>query len=555
MKFRTWAASGRLPLAVLLVAGAVVIGGIGLALTDEQPLPSFRSQACALPSEWLLRTKRGYLAERSGQISLLPRYPAYVGTTEGGWSHSGPWGYLQRIPIVFHAPDIIEPRGEIDRPVTLADIAPTVMAMFNAILRTEDGHRMDEVAGFDPSSLKREPPRLVLVVVWDGGGWNVLEHWPESWPNLSRLMANGTTFTDATVGSSPSVTPSVHTTLGSGVFPWLHGITGIPIRDEEGEVVDSFLKGESSRFIEVPTFAERWDEHNGNRALVGMVGYEPWHLGMIGQGSEDQTGDKDDAVWLDTETNEWISNLDHYNLPATFEDQPGLDQDLARLDAEDGEVDGAWGSNRILDDRARIDETPAFITYHGRALRNLIDAEGYGQDRTTDLLFTNFKQIDRVGHYFNMASDEVRQSLEETDRQLGEIVTAMDESIGKGKWVLVVTADHGQQPDAEVVDGYGIDPKEVKHDIDAEFGDITRAVWPTEVFLEEDALEREGHNVEEVARWLGDYRLAQNTQRPDILIAGAGRFDPRDRLFSMAIPSRMLSDLECGGRESESPSR
>ena len=87
------------------------------------------------------------------------------------------------------------------------------------------------------------------------------------------------------------------------------------MRDEHGEVVDAFLKGESSRFLQVPALAELWDEQNGNVPEIGMFGYEPWHLGMIGQGAERSGGDKDDALWLDTETNEWITNEEHYTLP------------------------------------------------------------------------------------------------------------------------------------------------------------------------------------------------------------------------------------------------
>ncbi len=491
--------------------------------------------------------QRGYFPERSGQIVLLPKTPVYMGTAGGGWSHSGPWGYLQRVPLVFYGPGLVTEPGEVDRPVTIADVAPTLMTFLRATLRTDDGESLNEVVRIAPGLLRSEPPRLIVVSVWDGGGWNVLEQWPDAWPNLARVMTEGVSFRNATVGSSPSVTPSVHTTLGTGFFPWKHGISGIPVRDDDGEVVDSFLKGESSRFIQIETVAERWDEHNGNRSLVGMIGYEPWHLGMIGQGAEDETGDRDDAAWLDPETNEWITNPEHYRLPPSLLRTTGLQDDLARLDAADGESDEAWGQHAILDDADRIEETPAFITYHGRALMNLVEQGGYGADRVTDFLYTNFKQIDRLGHYFNMTSDEVRQALKETDQQLGSMIEALNETVGAGKWLLVVTADHGQQPDAADVGGYGIDPKEVLRDINDEFGDVARAVWPTEVFLEEEGLRAQDVTVAEVARFLGDHRLAENTQRPDMLVGGAGRLEPQDRLFQLAAPARLLT-LGCGRR-------
>lgn len=534
---------------VLLVAviGYVVVG----AIAADEPVPSFKDQACGIPREWLDLTKRGYFQPRSGQISLLPRYPAYMASGAGGWSHSGPWPYLQEVPLVFYGPGLIASRGDVDTPATLADVAPTLATLMHGALSTEDGSTLEEVASFDPRRLTSDPPRVIVTVVWDGGGWNVLRKYPDDWPILRKLMEEGTSYVQATVGSSPSVTPAVHTTLGTGSFPWVHGVTGVPVRDEKGEVVDSFLLGESSRFIEVPTLAERWDEQNGNRALVGMVGYEPWHLGMIGKGAESPSGDKDQAAWLDIETNEWITNEDHYSLPDSLVETGGLDDDLQRLDGADGEVDGAWLDHEILDERARIEETPAFIAYHARALMNMIAEEGYGQDRITDLLYTNFKQIDRVGHYFNMDSPEVRQSLAETDAQLGEIVDFLNERFDPGEYVLVVTADHGQQPDDAALDSYGVSPSEIEKDMTAEFGPIVRAVWPTEAFLYPDEMATRDVTLDEVARWLADYRLRDNTQEARVALAGAGRFEPSDRMLEMAIPAAMLEGLGCGGRRDE----
>ncbi len=535
----------RLLVVAAAVAAAVVAASLAGLFDREGELPSFTAQACSLPRDYLLQTQRGYFEPRSGQISILPKTPAYMASGGGGWSHSGPWPYLQDVPLVFYGPDVVEDPAEVERPVTLADIAPTIMTMLRASIRTEDGDSLDEAARFSGRMLRRPPPKLILTIVWDGGGWNTLRRWPEAWPNLARLMEEGVSFTEATVGSSPSVTPAVHTTIGTGVFPHIHGITGVPMRDEDGVVVDAFLKGDSSRFIQVPTIAERWDEQNDNEALVGMLGYEPWHLGMIGQGAERSGGDKDDAIWLDVETNEWITNPDHYRLPQSVRDTSGLEEDLEALDAADGEVDRAWRGHEILDAPDRVEETPAFIRFHTRALMNMIEQEGYGDDEITDLLFTNFKQIDRVGHYFNMASEEVRDSLVETDRQLGEIVDFLDEEVGEERWAIILTADHGQQPDAAAIDGYGIDPRELEADIRDEFGEVVRAVWPTEIFLLEDEMERLGVTVEEIARFVGDYRLADNTQRPDMLVGGAGRFHSQDRIFSMAIPARLLPTLDC----------
>jgi predicted AlkP superfamily pyrophosphatase or phosphodiesterase len=458
-----------------------------------------------------------------------------------GWSHSGPWPYLQDVPLVFYGPGIVPRRGAVETPATTADVAKTMGALLGVTYDFGDGRVLPEVVPRRPE----RAPKLILTVVWDGGGWNTLHMYDGDWPNLARLMDEGVSYTRATVGSSPSVTPAVHSTLGTGAYPSSAGVTGVPVRDEHGEVVDAFLEGESGRFLQRHTFAESWDERRGQRPLVGMLGYEPWHLGMIGKGAEFR-GDKDDAVWLDVETNEWITNPDHYTLPDAVASVDTLDGYLDELDARDGAIDRAWLDNDILDLPDRVEETPAFIRFHTDALLNLVREGGYGDDDVADLLFTNFKQIDRVGHYFNMASPEVRESLVQTDEELGRIVAGVERDVGRGNYVIVVTADHGQQPDAAAVDGFGIDPNEVERDVDAEFGPVTDAVWPTEVFLDDEGLEREGVTVEEVARWLGDYRLEDNEGDRNPLPEGS-ELGPADRVFELAIPARMLPEIECGG--------
>ncbi|MGH2752517.1 MAG: alkaline phosphatase family protein [Actinomycetota bacterium] len=531
---------------IALVLFLIVVFGFAAATREPRaPVPSFQEQACSLGPEQLLRTQRGYFEPRSGQIALLPQTPAYMASGAGGWSHSGPWPYLQDVPLVFYGPGVIDGGVTVDRPVTTADIAPTIAGLLKGRLGESEGYALPEVIGSEAESVARKAPRLILTIVWDGGGWNTLDLWEDSWPNLEQMMSDGVNFTEATVGSNPSVTPAVHSTIGTGVFPDAHGITGVPVRDEEGEVVDAFLNGESSRFLQVKALAESWDEQNDNEAEIGMFGYEPWHLGMIGQGAERPGGDRDDAFWLDPDTNEWISNEDHYTLPSSVPATEGLGDHIAELDAADGEADDTWRDDVPLDDPARTEETPAFVGHHADAMLAMIEAEGYGRDGITDLLFTNFKQIDRVGHYYNMDSEYVNDVLMRTDEELGRIFEELDRIVGEGEWVVALTADHGQQPDASDIDGYGINPRKVENDIRSEFGDVVRAVWPTEVFLVDDAMESEGVTVEEIARFLGGYTLEDNNAGVGAAVGGAGEFEAGDRLFEMAIPAAMLPDFDC----------
>jgi hypothetical protein len=525
------------------VALATALCACAITWARDAPPPNLVELACSLPGDLLKLTRRGHVEGRSGDIALIPRTPAYMTDRGGGWPHSGPWPYLQRVPLVFYGPRLVAEAGPVEDPATLADVAPTIARFLGTALPPAEGRALPAVA----PSTEDSPPKLILTIVWDGGGWNVLERWPEAWPNLASLAAAGVSYEQAIVGSSPSVTPAVHTTLGTGAYPRIHGVPLITMRGADGGLEDSFLEGRSSASIRLPALAEIWDASTKGDALVAMVGYEPWHLGMIGKGAERPGGDRDDAVWVDG-SGRWVTNDDHYSLPPNFRSRAGIDLLLRDLDSEDGRLDGWWGEDNPLDDTSRLAETPAFARYHAGELISLMEHEGYGADGVTDLVYTNFKQIDRNGHRFNMDSEEVRRSIEGVDQALGDLVTYLGTRFDPGEYMVIVTADHGQQPDADEVRGMSVDPTEVARDIDARFGPVTESVLPTEVFLDHRQLRRMGIETKEVARFLADYRVFQNLGGPLAHSAGEPILRAEDRLFSLAIPGEMLEMLSCDGR-------
>ena len=67
-------------------------------------------------------------------------------------------------------------------------------------------------------------PKLIVTLVWDSGGMDVLNTWPKDWPYLKSIMGEGAWFTHATVGASPSNTPTGHAMIGTGAFPADNGM-------------------------------------------------------------------------------------------------------------------------------------------------------------------------------------------------------------------------------------------------------------------------------------------------------------------------------------------
>ena len=161
-------------------SGSTGPSGSASPATIAAPAPgALANAACSIPHRELVRIWRGTDPERSGQIVFVPTEPNYVGTN---FPHSGPWDYLQDVPLLWYGPGIIPALGSVDRPVTLADVAPTQAKMLGFGFDAPDGHPLDEIPK------PQTPPPLIVTLVWDAGGRSVLDAYPNDWPVLRSLI-------------------------------------------------------------------------------------------------------------------------------------------------------------------------------------------------------------------------------------------------------------------------------------------------------------------------------------------------------------------------------
>jgi hypothetical protein len=496
---------------VAVVAGSSVLGRTIERVSRAREQETFLQMARRLGSEAMTYIKNGYFHGRAGELQLVlnpfnianyaweskklrPRDPRS--------SHALVWNYTQRVPLVVYAPGLIERPATFSDRVSLADLAPSAAALMGFPFTARDG------APLPGLPQPKRPPKVIVTLVIDGGGWNVLSHWPDAWPNLRALMRQGLNYVDAVMGSFPSVTACAHATIGTGAFPSGHGISGHSIR-YQGRV-----RGAYGRWGEVdpsplalPTLADVWNEETGDRAWVGEIGYQPWQLGMLGRGGNRPLGRLPVAVFFQG-VDEWRpQNPEIYRLPEGVPPRP-------RLTGYIEEFLDAAGPDREAADRGSLCCSPPIVRYQGDLIESMFRTEPIGREGVTSLVYINYKAPDYAGHVFNMHHVRERVALQEVDRQLERLRRQLESTFAPGEFVLMVTADHGQSPLVEDVEGVRLDPIQLVRDVEGTFRlprrSLVATIRPAEIFLKKRALETWSLTADEIAASLADYRYGDN---------------------------------------------
>jgi hypothetical protein len=193
----------------------------------------------------------------------------------------------------------------------------------------------------------------------------------------------------------------------------------------------------------------------------------------------------------------------------------------------------------VLDDPEGVSDSPAYAEYQTQVIREILRREGFGEDDVPDLLFTNYKQIDKVGHRWSMPSPQMEAVVRSSDRAVGDLVRILNQDVGQGRWALVVTGDSGTQPRTR---GFRIDIAAMAADIAAEFdpdSDDRRVVTSprvTQIWIDRQELADNGFILEQVAGFLARYTKGENVADPAVLASG----EAEDRLFAAAFPSTVL---------------
>jgi hypothetical protein len=256
---------------------------------DQGSTVHARVPFCPLPDDVKAGIAAGYYEGRSPDVVGVGAVPV----AGGGGEPTSPWPAADplpdtRVPLAFLGTGV-DPHATIPAQLTLDRVAPTLTEILGTRWSFPDVH-----AGLSITGLANgDRPRLVLEVVWTGGGTTELEADPSAsaaWRHLTEHRAWAST--EAGTGSLPLDPVATLTTIGTGGPPSQHGITGGLIRDEHAGVVAPWSDGAPTSVI-----ASLPDDLVARRpsTKVGAVLPDRADQGIVG-GTWYETGDVADVT-------------------------------------------------------------------------------------------------------------------------------------------------------------------------------------------------------------------------------------------------------------------
>ena len=348
------------------------------------------------------------------------------------------------------------------------------------------------------------PPRLVVLVVVDQLGWNVLHRYADAFGGgFRRLLDEGTDYEDAVYDHAMTATGPGHATVATGVEPSRNGIVG----NEWYEGPPSARRhvqnteDDSVSIVGVPEGTGRsphrllrdgladWLRAARPRARVVSVSRKP--RGAIlpaGRGHAPlvywlsyRSGTFVTSTWYRTSDPDWVASFDRDSMPRFGADTvwravvPDSLRHLARPDEAPYEnrgssstfphrfstwmAAGAHASDVPGQASLRwtfLAETPVTDAASFAFARQAVRSEGLGADSVPDLLSVSLSSTDAIGHRYGPYSLEQLDNLWRLDGELGDFMDFLDRTVGRGRYVLALTADHGTPPMPEYVARAGV---------------------------------------------------------------------------------------------------
>jgi hypothetical protein len=360
-------------------------------------------------------------------------------------------------------------------------------------------------------------PRLAVLVIFDQLRGDYLERWDELFgrDGFRRLEHDGAWFQNCHYPYANTVTGAGHASVATGCSPQTHGIIDnewydraarakvncvesqryprVPPAVKAKELADTLRKpkeytGVAPDRLLVPTLADALKTETGGRARVVSLSFKD--RGAVLPGGQHPDGcywyDLDDGLfvtstWYRERLHPWVADFnaerraDRWFGQSWTRLRPDLDyEEFSSKDDFPGEGKGVaqgvtfphpfHGGPKKLKSLyyGALYNSPQGNELLLELAKQAIDSEELGRHDVADLLCLSFSSNDAIGHTWGPDSQEVLDVTLRSDLIVRDLLAALDAQVGRGRYVLALTADHGVCPLPEAARAQGKDAGRVQ---------------------------------------------------------------------------------------------
>ncbi|MCP9752637.1 alkaline phosphatase PafA [Ferruginibacter sp. HRS2-29] len=331
-----------------------------------------------------------------------------------------------------------------------------------------------------PSSAPAKP-KLVVGLVIDQMRWDYLYRFQARYGTggFKRMLGQGFSFENTFIPYVPTYTAVGHTTIYTGGVPATHGIVGNnwfekSIKKNMYCTEDSTVDG-----VGVSDWAGKMSPRNcwattvtdelrlSNNFQSKVIGISLKDRGAILPAGQSANA----AYWYEEKTGKWISSTFYMKeLPKWVSDFNARDRgaELMKTDwntlypintytlstADDKEYEGSIPGEKTntfphklsaitTQKYLAIKYTPSGATLSFEFAKEAIVNEKLGAGSVTDFLALSISSTDYMGHTFGPNSIEAEDTYLRLDKDIADFLTYLDNKVGKGNYLVFLTADHG----------------------------------------------------------------------------------------------------------------
>lgn len=330
---------------------------------------------------------------------------------------------------------------------------------------------------------QKDTPKLVVGIIVDQMTYDYLYRFYDNFEKggFKRLMDKGMNFRNVTYNYVPTYTGPGHASVYTGTTPSNHGIVANDwynrdylrfsncVEDTTFETIGSTSSGGkcSPHFLRANTITDQLKMTYPDAKVVGVS--------IKDRGAILPSGHMPDgAYWYDYSSGSFITSSyymkSYPNWYGDFLTQNGISTYLGKTwelskdsllytrQLDNSPYELAIGgkatptfpynfSDKTLEDQVGLfTATPFANTYLTDFAIAALQGEQMGKDAQCDFLTVSYSTPDIVGHEYGPYSMELEDVYYRLDQDLVKLFAALDKEVGKGNYVVMLTADHAVVP-------------------------------------------------------------------------------------------------------------